>query len=219
MKKTIIATLLAVIAGTTVVTLMADEDRGERAEHEGREDAARHYGGEREEMARGEGSWLQGIFRDDDAEQTNATWLADPRHALYRTECGSCHLAFPPSMLPAVSWQAMMARLDDHFGENAELDMETRARIENFLGENAAGNGRGDYAKRMWRATRGMAAPLRITQTDYFVGKHHEIPRNMVADNPEVKSFSRCEACHTQADQGSFDEHEIRIPGYGRWDD
>ena len=41
----------------------------------------------------------------------------------------------------------------------------------------------------------------------------------MVAGNPYVGSFSRCEICHGDAEEGNFDEHGVRIPGYGRWDD
>ena len=37
--------------------------------------------------------------------------VADP---LVKEECGSCHLAFAPSMLPASSWQRMMADLVKH---------------------------------------------------------------------------------------------------------
>jgi hypothetical protein len=59
----------------------------------------------------------------------------------------------------------------------------------------------------------------RISETDYFRGQHHEIGRNMVEDNPKVGSFSRCEVCHANADQGSFRERDVRIPGYARWDD
>ena len=45
------------------------------------------------------------------------------------SECGSCHLAFPPSMLPAASWTRMMAELQDHFGDDASLDADTTAAI------------------------------------------------------------------------------------------
>jgi hypothetical protein len=152
-------------------------------------------------------------------DSPDRSWLADARAGLYQSECGACHLAYPPMMLPAVSWQATIATLEDHFGENAELDRETSAQIQSFLGNYAAAYGSGGYAERMWRATRGKAAPLRITETDYFVGQHHEIPLTMVKDNTEVGSFSRCEACHVHATEGSFDEHEVRIAGHGEWDD
>ena len=49
--------------------------------------------------------------------------------------------------------------------------------------------------------------------------EHNEIPARFVTANPKVNSFSQCDACHIDAEQGSFNEHDVRIPGYGRWDD
>ena len=43
----------------------------------------------------------------------------------YATECGACHLAYPPALLPARSWQRLMAGLDTHFGSDASLDAAT----------------------------------------------------------------------------------------------
>ncbi len=146
-------------------------------------------------------------------------YLGDPKNTLYQQECGSCHLAYPPALLPTASWRALMAGLADHFGDNAELDPASTGDIALFLARNAADKAAGDYAERTWRATRGRAPSLRISSTDYFRGQHHEIPAKMVAGNPQVSSFSRCEACHTRAASGSFDEHEVRIPGYGRFED
>ena len=37
----------------------------------------------------------------------------------YTQECGSCHLAYPPGLLPALSWQRLMGGLDRHFGTDA----------------------------------------------------------------------------------------------------
>ena len=145
--------------------------------------------------------------------------VGDATSALYQQECGSCHLAYPPLLLPTASWRAVMADLADHFGDNAELDAATTSAITDFLARNAADKAQGDYAKRTWRATRGLPPGMRITQTDYFRGQHHEIPAGMVIGNPQVVSFSRCEACHTRAAAGSFYEHEVRIPGYGRFED
>ena len=61
--------------------------------------------------------------------------------------------------------------------------------------------------------------PLRISETPYFIKKYNELTRKMVQDNPEVVSISRCEACHTKTDTGSFSEREILIPGSGAWED
>jgi hypothetical protein len=62
-------------------------------------------------------------------------------------------------------------------------------------------------------------APLRITETPYFKRKHDEVPLSVVQKVPEIGSFSNCQACHRSAQAGSFNEHSVRIPGYGRWDD
>jgi hypothetical protein len=155
----------------------------------------------------------------DDDDHLGRAAQADPRYPLYAEECGACHLAYPAGMLPAASWGLMMDGLGDHFGDDATLADATAATIRAYLAEHAAGPGRGEYGERAWRATRGLAPPLRITETDYFVGKHHEVPMRLVSDNPEVVSFSRCTACHTAAERGDFDDDRVLIPGYGRWDD
>ena len=62
-------------------------------------------------------------------------------NSLFSKECGACHMAYPPTLLPAVSWRKIVATLDDHFGENASLDKETRDKIEAYLVANA-GRGR-----------------------------------------------------------------------------
>jgi len=191
MKKTLISLLVVTGVGISAVGLVA----GERGERHHNEDHERHEHG------------------------SSAAYRSDPQYDLYKSECGDCHMAYPPSMLPVASWQGMMTVLDDHFGDNAELDVATAKEVTAFLGRNAAGEGSGEYGERSWRATQGLAPPLRITETDYFRGQHHEIPDKMVTGNPDVGSLSRCESCHREAELGNFDEHGVRIPGYGRWDD
>jgi len=204
MKKTLISLLVAGIVGTAAVGLIASEYDEEHGYHE------RERHGERDDD-------------DDDRHEhqggAGVAYLSNAGYALYKTECGDCHMAYPPTMLPADSWQEMMISLDDHFGDNAELDAATASQIGAYLAANAAGKGGGEYGERAWRATRDRTPPLRISQTDYFRGQHHEIPAKMVTGNPDVVSFSRCETCHRGAEQGDFDEHGVRIPGYGRWDD
>lgn len=53
--------------------------------------------------------------------------------SVYIKECGSCHLAYPPNLLPKESWQLIMAGLEDHFGENAALDAPMAAHIASYL--------------------------------------------------------------------------------------
>ncbi len=164
------------------------------------------------------------VNADDDEGYFGRLWgrnsddrVAAVTNPLYREECGSCHMAYPPGLLPPQSWEKTMASLDDHFGENAELPEKERVEILNYLLDNAAG--RSDYrlGNKMIRKLRG--TPLRITELPYFRHEHRELPRRMVQDNPKVRSFSQCDACHRDAEKGRFDEHSVNIPGFGRYDD
>lgn len=137
---------------------------------------------------------------------------------VYVAECGSCHFAYPPALLPARSWTALMDGLADHFGENAELPGDTVKALTDYVTANAAERSGSRRAQGI-AASAPLDTPLRITDTAYFRRKHHELRPQMVESNPKVGSFSRCEACHARAAEGSFNEHEVRIPGYGRWED
>ena len=59
--------------------------------------------------------------------------LPPPTHAAWKAECGSCHVPYPPRLLPAESWRALMDGLDRHFGTDATLDATTAASIRAFL--------------------------------------------------------------------------------------
>jgi Dihaem cytochrome c len=108
----------------------------------------------------------------------------------FNDECGACHFAFPPQFLPARSWQAIMAGLDNHFGENASLDADTAKQITDYLVANAAGPG-----SPVLRGLDPQETPLRITETRLWNRIHHEI-RPSVYDRPDIKSKSNCLACH-----------------------
>jgi len=133
---------------------------------------------------------------------------------LYVEECGSCHMAYPAQLLPTESWQKIMAGLEDHFDENAEMDETSRKDIENYL---VRASGSGSYQK-LFRNL-GNQTPLRITELPYFIHEHDDIPEKFVKANDKVNSFSQCNACHQKAERGGFDEDDVFIPGVGRWDD
>ena len=137
---------------------------------------------------------------------------------VYSSECGACHLAYPPNLLPAESWKKIMSGLEDHFGENAETDKQTATHITAYLQSQALPIAKRSKWSRMLRNMKDKA-PMRITKLPYFVHKHDEIPTKMVKDNPKVGSFSQCNACHKEAEKGMFDEHSVKIPNYGRWED
>ena len=126
---------------------------------------------------------------------------AVPTLPAYTQECAACHVAYPPGLLPATSWQRLMVGLDRHYGSDASLDAATVAQLAAWLEANAA-TGR-----------RGREAPPddRITRADWFVREHREVPA-AVWRHPAVRSAARCEACHTDADRGRFSEHALRVP-------
>ena len=132
-------------------------------------------------------------------------------HKAWQQECASCHLAYSPALLPRVSWQRMMGGLEQHFGENASLDPATQADILRFLEANAADSGRSRIGDKVMQRMDKNAAPLRITETRWFVKKHDEVPRATWA-RKSVGSAANCAACHRQAEKGVFDEDTVRIP-------
>ncbi len=138
----------------------------------------------------------------------------------YKDECGSCHLAYPANFFPARSWRVIMDSLDNHFGENAELDEASYKRIMVFLTANSADVKGGRREARILKYISANDTPLRITELKYVKHKHHEIPSRLVAGNPQVGSLGKCEACHgDKAINGVFNEHTVDIPGHGPWDD
>ena len=144
---------------------------------------------------------------------------ADVRYTLYKEECASCHMAYPAWLLPARSWQKIMANLDNHFGDNATLDTASLQTISQYLQDNSADTSSSRRARKILRSVSQDNVPLRISELPYIQRKHREIPNRFIARNPGVKSLSNCAACHQGAERGSFNEDNVRIPGYGRWDD
>lgn len=144
--------------------------------------------------------------------------VAPVKNELYKSECGTCHFAYQPGLLPARSWQKLMGSLSDHFGENAELDSDTQQQLTGYLVKGAAEQSDTRRSAKILRSL-GSKTPLRITDVPYIYHKHGEIPPRLISGNPKVRSLSNCVACHTQAAKGSYAEREIRIPGVGRWED
>ena len=58
-------------------------------------------------------------------------------NAKWKGECSSCHIAYPPHLLPAKSWRMLMSGLDRHFGSDASIDLADAQEITVFLEKNA----------------------------------------------------------------------------------
>ncbi len=141
---------------------------------------------------------IPAAMADDDDEDK---YMPRVTNAKWKSECGACHIAYPPGLLPAESWRVMMSGLDKHFGSDASLDAPDAREITDFLVQNAGGKKFALWGKPV----------LRITETRWFRKKHDEVSQRDW-DNPRVKSPANCSACHTGAERGNFSEDDVRIP-------
>ena len=123
-----------------------------------------------------------------------------PDATSWRSECGSCHVPYPPRLLTAGDWRTLMSRLDRHYGQDASVDAALTAEIARYL-EAHAGNRAGG---------RDDGLP-RITTGRWFEKEHREVPPATWSTS-SVKTRANCAACHPGAAQGDFDEHDVRIP-------
>lgn len=141
---------------------------------------------------------------------TSLAAMADGRRAglpdaagrpVYTAECGSCHVAYPPALLTATSWDRVMATLDKHFGVDASVDAATARTVSAYLRTHAGSE------------RRAGGGTLRITETAWFRHEHDEVPAQ-AWKSPQTRSAANCAACHTGADRGDYSERGIRLPGY-----
>lgn len=136
--------------------------------------------------------------RDEHARHT-------PLLPRYAQECGACHTAYAPGLLPAPAWARVMGRLDRHYGADATLDPAEAQVIAAWLAREAgpdAGTGAG---------AADLAADDRITTRRWFVREHRPVDA-ATWRLPSVGSPSNCAACHLGADQGRYSEHALRWP-------
>ena len=129
----------------------------------------------------------------------------------YRENCGSCHVAYQPDLLPSGSWDKILVGLEDHFGEVIELDPESGKNITEYLKANAAEYSSGERGPKIMRSL-GNQTSLRITEIPYIQKKHREISPD-VLKRKSIGSLSNCLACHPTAEEGVYDDDSVTIPG------
>ena len=160
------------------------------------------------------GVGLVGVVSNVSADGPRADYGGDAALTeQYKENCGDCHLAYPPSFLPQDSWRLIMHDLANHFDEDAELEVDETKAMRDYLVDNSS--------RFLWRFRHQGEGeiPMRITQLNYFLHEHDEIPKRLVQGNDEVGSFSNCSACHDTDSRRMFDDDDVNIPGYGYWDD
>jgi len=119
----------------------------------------------------------------------------------YRSECASCHLAYPPALLPLASWRRLLGSLDKHYGVDASLEAAEVLEISKWL-EPLAGT---------YKKVREEPPEDRITKAAWFVREHRKIEAEVWLRS-SIKSAANCAACHTAAEQGNYNDDFVRIP-------
>lgn len=132
-----------------------------------------------------------------------------PLDRVYAQECGTCHVAYHPSLLPAATWNAIMDGLARHFGEDAELDPAKAQAIRTYLLANAAEHY--DTLAAHVFTQPDPADPLRITATAFWTRRHASLPPQVFSSKP-VGGRGQCDACHQDAASGRFNPLAILVP-------
>lgn len=121
--------------------------------------------------------------------------------AKHQQECSSCHVAYPPGLLPAASWQRIMGQLDKHYGTDASMDAATTREIAAWLQAHAGTD----------RHAREEPPQDRISKAGWFVRQHDEVSSS-TWKRASIGSAANCSACHADAAKGDFNEHKVRVP-------
>lgn len=151
----------------------------------------------------GLGVLAAGVAIIGQAQAGGGHYYAPVTDPVVKEECGSCHMAFSPAMLPARSWTRMMAELPQHFGDDASVAPATAERIRRYLethAADAAGQGR---SERWLRGVSAGAAPQRITELPKWVREHREVSQREWRD---ARSKANCTSCHADAERGIYED-------------
>ena len=131
-------------------------------------------------------------------------------NSTYKENCGACHFAYQPQLLPSDSWSKILRECSDHFGETFDLDPEPKKIIGEYLKANAADFSSSKLSARFLRSLGG-ENPKRITDIPCIRRYHHEIGQD-VLKREAIGSLSNCVACHTTAEKGIYDDDDVKIP-------
>lgn len=130
-------------------------------------------------------------------------YVLAPAEPAYVKECGACHMAFSPELLPAASWRKVMGRLDSHFGDSAKSDPATETRITEYLVAHSADRASSDESRAIVASVHG-EAPMRITEVPYIAELHKAVLDPMWNGRPRPDRLTECGVCHRKAEKGDY---------------
>jgi len=125
------------------------------------------------------------------------------RNKLVLKECGSCHFAYQPGLLPRHSWKKIMRNLSNHFGVDASLDKKDNAKIAKYYAKNASDKSMKYLSRIITKYTK--PNEIRITTGAVFRSAHREVSRRYFKRRTKGGAGD-CIACHRTASRGIFSE-------------
>lgn len=134
-----------------------------------------------------------------------------PDNALWREECGDCHFAFHPTLLPERSWERIFAEQHEHFGDDLDLDVDTLTELLEFHKKYSSESQLTEPARKILYYTPEGETPIRVTETNYWIEKHKDIAE-VYWKNEKVGTKSNCAACHLDSDKGTYEDSNMRLP-------
>jgi hypothetical protein len=147
---------------------------------------------------------------DDDRKEHESKYIEPVNNQTFKQECGACHFAYQPALLPAGSWEKILSNLPSHFGEEVSIPVKSKNIINEYLQANSAEHSSAKRARKILKSLGGQT-PMRITETPYIREKHHEIDPS-IYNRQSVGSRANCIACHPTAQQGNYEDDFVRIP-------
>ncbi|MEI6807964.1 MAG: cytochrome C [bacterium] len=149
-----------------------------------------------------------GAFAEDHEDRKTSQVSSN---SVYKAVCGECHLAYPPRLLPAVSWLEIVDKPGKHAGGALDLKDNAKAEIKKYLAEKSADRKPSKKHSKATVTPDAGAGPIRISELPRIREKHREIAQAVFA-RKSIGSRGNCIACHKTAESGDFDEDNVSIP-------
>jgi hypothetical protein len=129
--------------------------------------------------------------------------------------CVDCHFVYQADFLPKKSWKKMFEEneLADHFGKKVVLSETLKQKFLQYYSENASDSKDTKYRRKIQHSLNPNQTYMRISKVPYIKSKHEDLEEEMFIDNPKVKSYANCNACH-KADKGEYEEDEVKVPNW-----
>ncbi|MCF6206559.1 MAG: cytochrome b/b6 domain-containing protein [Sulfurovum sp.] len=133
-------------------------------------------------------------------------------HEEFYNECGSCHMIYPPNLLPKKSWIAMMKDLENHFGDDASIDDSLNHSILAFLIKKSAENSTSQASLNILKSLKDVnKTVIAISKTPYWDEAHKDVDDELF-NSEQVLSKANCKVCHIDIEYGIIENNLIKIP-------